>query len=287
MKRALIKSVNLLGDGLYVGPVARRWYELYGAEYDEIHLLTIKTYVTPIYSGMGVPWTVVFEEEGEYDTRLDFDVSKAFQISDKKKCHLVNSYAELAGVPQDGLIARPNYQPPEIEVAEENKGLVMVSMYSMSCASRETPPRPPNKMLPWAKWLPLLSTLRQAYPENRIVMLGAKEDRLPDEWNEKFGFTEENYLTGVPVPELANIMKYGKMIVTVDNGMGHMAATMGLREFLLVPACLALHYIVPWGHPGLRLVHIDPAMVSPAQVNYHLKSAIDDWEAEDGVGIEN
>lgn len=273
--KALFISNNLIGDGLYVGPVAEKWYREHEHEYEEIHMLTIANHAKDIYKGMGVPWKVIFEREGQYDTEINFDVSKAFQISDKKKCHLVNSYAELAGISPDGIRAVPNYKPEPMDVPDKWKGLVLLSLHSMSCSSRENPPKPPNKMLPWEKCIPLISTLRLEYPEAKLRVVGGKTDVVP----EFVGLTEEEHeLLGMSISDTANIMKHAKMIITVDNGMGHLAASQGLNEFLMVPSVLALHYIVPWGHKGLRTAHVDPVTVNPISLNWHLRSAIRDWK---------
>lgn len=281
MRRALLRSHNLLGDGLMIGPVAEEWYHQHGKEFDEIEMYVLPGYAAPTYKGMGVPWKIVHERTGEYDYEFNFDVNEAFQISDKQKCHLVESYAQMMGVVKPGgFQKKPNYQPPELYVLPEHENLVLVSMHSMSCASRENPPRPPNKMLPWEKWIPLLKTLRAEYPESKIKILGAKEDTIPDGYPE-LQELHDGYFTGVPLDYLANVMKQAKMIINVDNGMGHLAAAVGLNEFLLVPACLALHYIVPWGHQGLRLAHVDPPVVRPAYINFLLQSAIKDWKEKE------
>lgn len=280
MRRALLHSHNLIGDGLYVGPVAEKWYREHGQEYDEIHMLTIPNHAKDIYRGMGVPWKVIYEREGTYDLEIDFDVSKAFQICDQKKCHLVNAYAELAGVSVEGIKAVPNYKPEPMEVPEEHKNIVFLSMHSMSCSSRENPPKPPNKMLPWDKWIPLIETLRQEYPDCKIRVTGGKDDIAPD--NIGLSETERFELLGRSIVETANLMRYGTCIVTVDNGLGHLGASQALNEFLLVPAVLAMHYIVPWGHMGLRAVHIDPPTTNPNSLKWHLKSAIRDWKFEKG-----
>lgn len=279
MKRALLISKNLIGDGLYVGPIAEKWYCEHGYEYDEIHMLTIPNHAKDIYKHMGVPWKIVYEREGVYDIEINFDVSKAFQLCDKKKYHLVNGYAELAGVSVDGIRAVPNYKPEPKDIPEEQKGLVLLSMHSMSCSSRENPPKPPNKMLPWEKWIPLISTLRLEYPDSKIRVVGGKGERAPD----FVGLTDEEYeLLGLSIEDTARVMQHAKLIVTVDNGMGHLAASQGCNEFLLVPAVLALHYIVPWGHRGLRTVHVDPPTVNPISLNWHLRSAIRDWKSKEG-----
>lgn len=280
MKRALLVSKNLLGDGLYCGNVAEAWYQQLGKEYDEIEMLTLPQYTEATYHGMGVPWKIVYEPTGTYDFEFNFDVNKAFQISDQRKCHLVDSYAQMLGVSKPGgFVKRPNYRPPVLEIKEEEKNLVLVSMFSMSCASREKPPKPPNKMLPWEKWKPLLKTLRSQYPGSKIKLLGAKEDILPEEAG--LDGLHDGYLTGVKLDYLANVMKQAKMVINVDNGMGHLAAAVGLNEFLLVPMCLQLHYIVPWGHKGLRLAHVEPVTVDAGYVNLLLQSAIKDWKEQE------
>lgn len=284
MKRALFISKNLLGDGLYVGPVAEVWYAMHGKEYDEIEMLTLSQYTESTYLGMGVPWKIVHERTGTYDFEFDFDVSKAFGISDQRKCHLVEAYGEMLGVVKlGGWTKKPNYRPPNMPIPPPEKGLVLVSMFSMSCASRENPPRPPNKMLPWIKWKPLLETLRREYPDSKIKLLGAKEDVLPEDSG--LDGLHDGYFTGVPIDYLANVMKHAKMIITVDNGMGHLAAAVGLNEFLLVPACLQLYYIVPWGHTGLRLAHVDPPTVRPSMINFLLQSAIKDWKERERLKL--
>jgi len=283
MKRALLKSHNLIGDGLYVGPVAEKWYREHGHEFDEVHLYTLKNHATSLYEGMGVPWKIVFEPEPPYDLEIDFNVSKAFQISDQKKCHLVNSYAELAGVSPEGLEPVPNYRPPEMEVPDHLRNLVMVSPHSMSCASRGNPPGPANKMLAWPKWKPSLAMLRDEYPDSPLVFLGAPEDKIPSAKDGGFDTFESDYLLGIPMPFLANIMKYAKCVITVDNGMGHLAASQRANHFYMASGSLSLHFITPWGNKNLRVFHLKPLTdeVDPVVMRWALLSAVRDWKAKE------
>lgn len=280
--KALLKSHNLIGDGLCIGPAAKRWYEVHGSKYDQIDMWVLKNHSTSIYEGMGVPWNLVFDANPEdYDTFIHFDVNTAFKRSDETKMHLIEAYAEQAGVDVTGVPLRANYMPPKMDVPEELKGLVLVSMFSMSCASRENPPKPPNKMLPWEKWASLLATLRSSYPDSKIKFLGAPEDKVTPEVAKMLGIQDEDYLLGIPMPYLANIMQYAKCLVTVDNGMGHLAASQKMNQFLLAPAVLSLHFIVPMGNPNLRLIHIDPVLVTPTSMNWVLRSAIADWKEQE------
>lgn len=276
MKRALIKSVNLIGDGLWVGPVAKKWYDEVGRTFGEIKLFTIKNHAVEIYKGMGVPWEIVFEESGDHDYTFDFDVSRAFQISDKKRCHLMNSYAEMMGVDLSGVPVRPNYRPPKMEISDDLKNRVLISMWSLSCASQENPPRPPNKMLKWEHWPYLLEVIREEYPGSKIGVIGGPKDGAPKE----LGLAEDEHLLGLPIPETAHAMRYAKCVITPDNGMAHLATSQQANQFYMAAWCLALHYIVGWGNPNLRTFHLDPVNVNPVTLASALRSAIRDWKAQ-------
>lgn len=272
--KALFISRNLIGDGLYISPALQQWY----AEHPdaEITLLTNNDHITPLYRGMGVPMRVITEfpeyEVGSFDFEHTFDCNKAFQISHQYQCHIAESYAKLLGIT---LEAKPNYahlKPTYIPLLEpiedEYKNLVLISMFSMSCSSREG--KLPNKMLPWPKWKPILRFLRTRFKSDgtTIKFLGAPTDRVPPE--EGLEISEEEYMTGIPLNRLALIMRYARLLVTVDNGMSHLAATQETPTFLMYPACLGTHYIVPRGNPNMRFVQIDPVHVTPASITYSM-----------------
>jgi hypothetical protein len=278
VKRALFKSCNLLGDGLYVGPVAEKWFREHGQEYEEIYLQTVPNHAVAIYEGMGVPWKITMERPpGPFDFEVDVNVAEAFNITGQKKCHLVNAYAELVGVSPEGLKPVPNYKPTPMQVPEEHRNLALVSMFSESCSSRNNPEMPPTKMPPWPKWKPMLETLRAEY--GKVRFLGAPGDKVPAEYAELLGIREEEYLLAVPIPLLANIMQHCACVVTVDNGMGHLAASQGARQLYLASYRLALYFVVPWANNRLRVVHTNPSTISAESLNAHLQSAIRDWRA--------
>src|ERR1017187_6480431 len=119
--RALFVSKNLIGDALSISPAWRQWlqscwaHELEG----EIYMQTLPDHVAPLYQGMVrdlVKIETVFERpEGTFDFEHVFDVSKAFQISDQKKCHVAESYAELLGVTLPGEYKKPGEYNPRVK----------------------------------------------------------------------------------------------------------------------------------------------------------------------------
>lgn len=255
--RALFRSINLIGDGLYVSRALLTWHHLH-PEF-EIDLFTLQDHITCIYSRMGVPLNVITSEESlapHYDFEFTFDAGKAFLLCRDKEMHIAEGYAQLLGIqlqrlPKQGHL-RPIFIPVLETLHEDEKNLILVSMFSASCESRIG--LPPNKMLPWPKWIPILEMLQKRFPHNAIRFLGGPQDRAP----ETVGILEEEYMTGIPLNRLAQIMAVAKLVFTIDNGMGHLASSQRAREIVLYPSCLGLYYIVPYGNPNLGVIQVNP-----------------------------
>jgi len=253
MPRALFTSKNLIGDALYVQPALEAWAK----EHPEwaIDLLTLDDHVTCLYEGMTpafqlrevLPkYRIVFDRcQKKYDFEHEFNVNSAFLIGHEKKMHVSEAYANLLGVELPKNV-RVKYTPPEMP---HDEGLVLISMHSNSCASREG--KPPNKMLSWAHWFPILEMCRQLGP---IGVLGGPNDRAP------LPISEDEFYTGLPLPLIANMMKDAKLLITIDNGMGHLAGTQGTPTILFYPSCLGQHWIYPLNERGKLYIHqMDPS----------------------------
>jgi hypothetical protein len=218
---------------------------------------------------MGLPWQVVENREPEpYDYEFDFNTTEAWRLSDKKRFPLMLSFAEMMGVDMTGVPYVPIYQPPEMEIPEEWKNRVLLSLMSFSDPINKTPRKVTD-------WLVLFDTLRKEYPDSKFGFIGGKDERLPDELDIK----EDEYLLGIPFEETAHIMRHAKCVVTIDNGMAHLATSQKARQFYLAAACLKLYYIVGWGNPNLRVWHFDPFTADINVVNEALKSSIRDWKS--------
>jgi hypothetical protein len=198
---------------------------------------------------MGIPnLRPVFERSlWPYDFEHTFQVNEAFSLGDRDKIHISKAYAKLLGVEIPDNV-QVEYTPPEGDVLE---GLVLLSMFSNSCACREG--KPPNKMITWAHWLPILALARQL---GKIGVLGGKEDTSP------LPIEENEYLLGRPLPFIARTMKKAKLLITIDNGMGHLAATQSTPTILFYPACIGMNWIVPSGSHKLFLCQIDPTRLT-------------------------
>src|SRR6266403_1311529 len=246
MPRALFVSRNLIGDALYIQPALKLWSE--GHPGWEIDLLTLNDHISCLYKGMGIPnLHIITEEEqrfdyegypfgGSYDFEHEFQVNRTFSLGDEKKLHIAQAYMELLGIPVPEYPPKVVYTPPE---GSTEKGLVLLSIFSNSCASRDG--KAPNKMLSFAVWLPILTLARQL---GKVAVLGGPKDKgmapLP--------ILDEEYYTGRPLEEVARLLRDAKLLITIDNGMGHLAASQGTPTILFYPKCLGRHWIIPSGN---------------------------------------
>ena len=269
MPRALFTSKNLIGDTLYVQPALEEWWKEH-PDWD-VDLLTLNDHITCLYDGMVFPESrhprVVFEPGapemlmGErYDFEHEFNVSKAFELGDKEKMHISTAYGRPLGY--DIVPRRVKYQPSDRD--DHEKGLILLSMSSNSCASRSG--KPPNKMLSWAHWLPILTMVRQL---GRVGVLGGPKDRA------RLPISEDEYFTGLPLEHVARLLRDAKLLITIDNGMGHLAATQQTPTILFYPACLGLHWIVPSGNErNLLVCQMDPIRISVAEASMVVRNGI-------------
>jgi ADP-heptose:LPS heptosyltransferase len=263
--RALFTSRNLIGDALYVQPALKMWAEQHSDW--EIDLLTLNDHITCLYEGMDVPaaggMRIIFEYGegfasyyGKYDFEHVFDVGKAFALGDQKKLHIAQAYMELLGLPVPEYPPKVEYTPPE---GPTEPGLVLLSIFSNSCASREG--KAPNKMFSFATWLPILTLARQL---GKVAVLGGPKDKgqapLP--------IRDEEYYTGRPLPEVARLLRDAKLLITIDNGMGHLAASQGTPTILFYPQCLGRHWIVP-PSPKCYVYQMDPL-----ELNVHIGTLV-------------
>jgi hypothetical protein len=299
--KALFKSVNLIGDALYIGPALRAWIKQQKSPV-EIWLETLNDHITPLYYGMVRDFLEFKDDEARHlktfcvmhnhpETKFDFehtfDVGAAFKLSDSKKQHLATSYADLLGVKigDKKEDMKPIYIPDEYAFPavgvegwiseEEVKNWILVSMFSASCTSRDPKCNyVPNKMLPWEKWNGMLAFLRGYFPTTPIRFLGAPNDPFIPELMED----ENEKMFGIPLNRLALIMRKAKLLVTIDNGMAHLGATQEIPTFEMYPKALGLHYILPIGNPNLVFAHMNPVTVDPAYLENALKYAVSKFE---------
>ena len=287
--KALFTSRNLIGDSLGISAALRAWHRDH-PEY-EIDLLTNNDHVAELYRGMGVPLNVIFEVEKftvpmdgqdvpcttEYDFEFTFNVNQAFAICDQEQVPMSVGYARLLKVDigENQADIGPFYDPPIVEADQElidsvPDDVILIAPFSASCASHDG--KPPNKTLPWPKWAGIMRYLRTLGKPIRVT--GSAKERA-----DQLKLSEEEYLLGFPLRPLARVMREKTwLLVSVDNGISHLAGSQKIPHVLFYPMCLGLHYAVPWGNPKVIPIHIEPALVEPAQLPWTVKQAVQHLE---------
>lgn len=280
MRKVLVRSVNLIGDALYTSCAMRD----YLAAYPDTHftVLTLQDHVTPMYSQFGLPITVVTDmhdniewlEESRFDAIFDLGAGVHGALADsvlkteKKYLHIAQCYGRTMGV--DVKDFRPTYRPVG-ELADETlRGAIFISPFSMSCTSQDPhrPGLPPNKMLPWSTWGLILRLLRTF--NLPIRCLGAKDSRAP-----MLTLSEEEYYTGVPMNDVALALQHCKMLVCVDNGMGHIGATLSRPVVVFYPKVLPVSFMGQVYNSRSVIIPMDPAATPPLNLFLSAKDGID------------
>jgi ADP-heptose:LPS heptosyltransferase len=260
MPKALFKCCNLIGDALFASPILREWHKR-NPDW-EIDLQTLPDYIAQIYPHFGVPMNVVFEaDESKYDFVHVFDIGKAFTLGNQRSCHAVEGYGYgLFGDDFKAETLKPTYIPEE---EEHEKGLVLVSPFSRSCSSNSG--QPPNKMLPWSHWLQIITMLR-FYGD--VGVLGGPKDRCP------LPISEDEYFTGLSLNHVALLLRDCRVLVTIDNGMAHLASSQEAPTIEFYPSCLGMHWAAPLGNPNLYIAQTNPATISVAQAVFVVRQGI-------------
>lgn len=264
MKRALIISKNLIGDALSISPALNAWHKAH-PNY-QIDLWTLPDHVAALYPHMGVPMVRVVTEERQlrypYDFEFKFDVNIAFQIGAANGCHITEAYAAMLNVKIESK--QPVYIPHSDYVGGHERGFVLISPFSRSCSSQSG--GPPNKMLPWPIWKLLVRELERDL--GRVFVLGAAEN-----YADELGLPLARYITGEPLNNIALILRDARLLVTIDNGIAHLAASQNTWMTLFYPMCLGVHWILP-ENPNLVAIQVDPANVPSMDVLRFVRQVI-------------
>lgn len=311
--KALVVSRNLIGDSCYIQPAVKKWQELHPDW--QLDLLTHKNHITVLYYGMGIKWTNIYFDDcpetdaSNYDSKFILGAGDAGVISDRKKVHIAEGYADMMGVkldepyvktefgtfraihpyfdPQTSLVGgdAPTEEDMDafdygIDLSHHLRGCVLWSPFSASCTSQEKDKngviigKAPNKMLATEAWMDAITYMRSLGP---LRLLGSKNELVPAMWKLTM---EETGLLGLPLAETALLMRQAKLVVTVDNGMGHLAASQDANHVVFYPMCLGMHFIVPWGANFTVPVHMDPASMNSALVYHVLQRSLPKLERQ-------
>lgn len=259
MLHALFHSANLLGDGLMTTPALRAFYREKEKEGVEITVATLPDFTAQIYSRMDVPIKVVstpYEAipEEDYDFVHKLDIGCAWQIGIPNGLAASLAFAMMLGVAIESTL--PYYIiPPEILEELDHRfdksiNRILLQPYSKSCSSWTN--EPANKRWQDEKWLALYREFKEMDSTLEILVVGGSKDYfLP-------GIPEENHWLGKSLDEVAWMQKHAVLVVTIDSGAAHLAATQMARTVEMYPNCIPSGWMGKFENPNYHQIYCRP-----------------------------
>lgn len=176
-----------------------------------------------------------------------------------RQLHISEGYAQMLGLTFKGPVLP--YAPWNAwEHKEDKVTRIAIAPFSRSC-SRHTG-ETPNKTLDDWKWNPLQAYLRSHCDEFRVI--GGLKDRLTN-----CPISEEEYWTASSFEDLRKKLKSLSVLVTVDNGLGHLSSVLQVPTIILWPQVSSMEFIGPatyWAPNTRYIAPIDPNTIKPAVI---------------------
>jgi|SRR5579859_893232 len=253
--KALFYSQNLLGDSLQTSPAIRGFWKQYGKQDLQITIGTSNDYVKVVYERMGVPVVIVAPpdhiNEDDYDFVFRFDVSRAWTLGVQNNIPCSLAYAVLLGIKIDDIL-------PVFELQDSDpmpmftKPFVIIQPYSVSCSSWTSDFA--NKRWQDEKWVELIKKIKSEFGY-QVFVLGGPEDKK----NYRFqDCSDVVYLFGCPLVEVAKLQREAALVITLDSGVAHLAASQKAKMLELYPACLPDKWMSNLSNEFARIVHYRP-----------------------------
>ncbi|MGI4812700.1 MAG: glycosyltransferase family 9 protein [Janthinobacterium lividum] len=170
----------------------------------------------------------------------------------KEQPHISEAYARLLG-----LVTQPG--PPDKLRTGLNleKTHFAISPFSRSC-SRHTG-ESPNKTLDDWKWEHIIRYLRRQ--DLPVKVIAGPEDKLVNT-----SIPVNDYFVAHSFFELETFLSSTALLISLDNGIGHIASFLGTPMISLWPRVSNMSFIAPrWGAKN-AFIQMDPNNVSPAQL---------------------
>ena len=268
-----IRNVNLLGDTLYtLKPIA------------ELHMQRPEEEIR-IGVGGGFAAQMVRKQFGGMlevvdagDLRGDVidlsagDAARAVEDMMRTDCdlrpHISEGFAEILGVDTSGWNGNIAPLTGWWSLGRRGplaKGYAIIAPFSKSC-SRHTGRRP-NKTPDLDKWNGVIRWMRDERGLTPYVLVAPGE-----EWT---GATCSQ-IEAVTLDTLANMMAFSDLVISVDNGIGHVASAVGARTLILWPPMSAIYFIAPIFNPKTRLLLMRPDRIQTHQLQALVKQAATD-----------
>lgn len=181
---------------------------------------------------------------------------QASRLPGGRQLHISEGYSKILGVTLNTI--KPTTVWQRVDGSERLDPFILISPFSRSC-SVHTPPFKANKTIEDWKWEHLIHHLRkQGLP---IKVLAGPNDFL-----KKCSIGVDDYITCKSLYELELTLKSSAMLVTVDNGIGHVAAALELPMIYLWPKVSSLEFIAPIWNKKAKYLILEPELAAPVSL---------------------
>lgn len=262
--KIILNCTNLLGDSLYL----LRPVQVYMQQYPDVvvHIVADPGLAFELFVGcFGEIVLNNLELAKEYQptaTVITLSAGTAGEISFKdnrsnpsRQMHMSEAYAQMLNVDLGNDIAPPKDWHRVVE--EQPKKWIAISPFSRSCSrhSGETP----NKTLDDSKWEFIIRYLRrQGYP---VKVIAGPNDKL------KVNSVPVNdYFTASSLYELELFIKQCALVISLDNGLGHIASALNVPMISLWPKVSNHQFIAPRFGDKTVFVLMEPNSATPAML---------------------
>jgi hypothetical protein len=184
-----------------------------------------------------------------------------------KQLHISEGFAQMLGITLKEPVLP--YAPwCNWEKKQDKITRIGISPFSRSC-SRHTGELP-NKTLDDWKWNPLQAFFRMHCDE--FCVLGGPKDRLT-----ACPISEDEYWSAKSFDDLRRKLKSLTVLITVDNGLGHIASALNVPTIILWPKVSSMEFIGPLWAPRTKYIYgIDPNEIKPATILTGLRKFVAD-----------
>src|ERR1700761_6025790 len=262
----ILNCFNLIGDSFYLLAVVKKYI---ADNPGTVEALVVHPGLAwEMYSralGDSIPMFVQPEEaQAAYPnaTVLILSAGQAADISfnpknmvDNRQLHISECWAKILGFEMHAAVDTSWQYYGEDELP---RTFIAISPYSRSCTRHST--GIPNKTLPANKWEYLIRYLRRQGLPIKVI---AGPDDLPLDCS----IPLNDYFTAKNLQELEHFLKSCALLMSVDNGLGHLASALHTPMISIWPKVSAIDFIAPrFGKRTTLIITVDPNKITPAEL---------------------
>lgn len=169
-----------------------------------------------------------------------------------KQLHISEGYSRMLGVTLNTIVPTTAWQ--RVDDTERLDPFILISPFSRSCSVHTTGKA--NKTLEDWKWEHIIHSLR-AHNLPIKVLAG------PKDYLKQCSISVDDYITCRDLYHLELVLKSAKLLVTLDNGIGHIAAALEIPMIYLWPTVSSIDFIYPKWHSKSKALIMTPTEAAP------------------------